>query len=579
MLATALSASIVGVEGVPVRVEVDVAFGLPGITIVGLAGSAVLEARERVRAALRNSGFEVPARRITINLAPADLPKEGTGHDLAMATGILVASGQLTDASRLERTALIGELALDGSLRPVPGVMALVCGGAGRRRPRRDRAGRERAPKAPRSAASRVRGGARLRQVTRHLAGLEELERAPSAGPRRRAIAGRCARTWARSSARSSRGARWRSPSPAGTTSPSPARRASARRCSPARPPGCCRSSTSARRPRSAASTRSPACASRARPLSLRRPFRAPHHTISTQALVGGGPRIRPGEASLAHRGALFLDETLQFRADALDALRGPIDAGAVTIARVEGVLALPARFMLLAAFNPCPCGWFGVDGHECACEDGARRRYQARLSGPMRDRLDMIVPLEPVAAAAAAARRSRPPTVAARVATGRRDPGRAAGDDRTPTCRRATSAMRSGFERAAPALLDTRGRQMGLSMRRLHRAARVARTIADLAGSTVVRPEHLDEALIHRPKEVRRVIGVGSRPNAPHGAAGAGRARNRARLLDRAFAGAGHRPGRLRPARGPPRVRERPPGRPGPTELASSLGPADAGS
>src|SRR6187402_3142829 len=173
MLATALSASIVGVDGVPVRVEVDVAFGLPGMTIVGLAGSAVLEARERVRAALRNSEFEVPARRITINLAPADLPKEGTGHDLAMATGILVASGQL-DASRLERTALIGELALDGSLRPVPGIMALVS--AAQVAGARDViVPAESAPEGAVVRDTRVRGALDLRQVTRHLAGLEEL--------------------------------------------------------------------------------------------------------------------------------------------------------------------------------------------------------------------------------------------------------------------------------------------------------------------------------------------------------------------------------------------------------------------
>ena len=178
MFASALSASIVGVDGVPVRVEVDVAFGLPGLTIVGLAGSAVLEARERVRAALRNSGFEVPARRITINLAPADLPMEGTGHDLAMAAGILVASGQL-DSARLERTALVGELALDGSLRPVPGVMALVSAAlaAGARDvivPA------ERALEGAVVRGIRVRAAASFAQATRHLAGLEDL---PVASP------------------------------------------------------------------------------------------------------------------------------------------------------------------------------------------------------------------------------------------------------------------------------------------------------------------------------------------------------------------------------------------------------------
>jgi magnesium chelatase family protein len=243
--------------------------------------------------------------------------------------------------------------------------------------------------------------------------------------------------------------------------------------------------------------------ADRHAPITLRRPFRAPHHTISTQALVGGGPRIRPGEASLAHRGALFLDETLQFRADALDALRGPIDAGAVHVARVEGSLALPARFMLLAAFNPCPCGWWGIDGHVCTCEDGARRRYQARLSGPMRDRLDLIVFLEPVAPAVGP--RQRPESsaaVAARVARAASAQNERQG---VPNAELPVGFLDDahGFSQSVLARMEQRARQMGLSLRRVHRAARVARTIADLEGRDEVDPLDLDEALRHRPMEV----------------------------------------------------------------------------
>ena len=232
-----------------------------------------------------------------------------------------------------------------------------------------------------------------------------------------------------------------------------------------------------------------------------RRPFRAPHHTVSTQALVGGGPRIRPGEASLAHRGALFLDETLQFRADALDALRGPIDAGTVSIARVNGVLSLPARFMLLAAFNPCPCGWWGVDGRMCRCEDGTRRRYQARLSGPMRDRLDFVIRLDPVLRGDGARQPERTVAVAGRVRRAwevqRRRQG-LANAELAPT----EIGRGMGFDQSLLALLDRRGRQLGLSLRRVHRAARVARTIADLDGSARVRPQDLDEALCYRPME-----------------------------------------------------------------------------
>jgi len=485
---------------VPVRVEVDVAFGLPGLTIVGLAGSAVLESRERVRAALRNSGFEVPARRITVNLAPADLPKEGTGHDVAMATGILVASNQL-DGTRLHRTALIGELALDGSLRQVPGVMALVSAA---------QAAGARDAIVPEECAAegavvrdiRVRGAREFRQVIRHLAGKEELAIAgpptrqtdgpPDDAPDLGSVVGHLVGRRALEIAVAGRhNLAFAGPPGVGKT-------LLARSAATVLPLLDEREAAEVSRIHSVAGL----AASRAS-VSLRRPFRAPHHTISMQALVGGGPRIRPGEASLAHRGVLYLDETLQFRADALDALRGPIDAGAVTIARVEGVLALPARFMLLASFNPCPCGWFGVARHECTCEDGARRRYQARLSGPMRDRLDMIVNLEPVASL----RRARPcedsSVVAARVATAAAMQAERQG---APNADVPAGRLndRSGFSAAMRELLDARGRQLGLSMRRLHRAARVARTIADLAGSSVVRGEHLDEALLHRPKEVR---------------------------------------------------------------------------
>lgn len=500
MLATALSASIVGVDGVAVRVEVDVAFGLPGLTIVGLAGSAVLEARERVRAALRNSGFEVPSRRITVNLAPADLPKEGTGHDLAMAAGVLVASGQL-DGAQLRRTALIGELALDGSVRPVPGVMALVSAAQD--------AGASDAIVPAESAAEaavvrgiRVRGAREFRQVTRHLAGAEEL---PVAGRQSRraesvaddepdldAVVGHLV------------GRRTLEIAVAGRhnlafVGPPGVGKTLLARCAAAILP-----LLDEREAAEVSRIHSVAGLAQVRPaVSVRRPFRAPHHTISMQALVGGGPRIRPGEASLAHRGVLYLDETLQFRADALDALRGPIDAGAVTIARVEGVLSLPARFMLLASYNPCPCGWFGAERHACTCEDGMRRRYQARLSGPMRDRLDMIVSLEPVSSLRRGRSGEGSREVAARVATAAAMQAERQGAPNTEIPAAALD-HRIGLTLATRDLLDTRGHQLGLSMRRLHRAARVARTIADLAGSSLVRGEHLDEALLHRPKEIQ---------------------------------------------------------------------------
>ncbi len=500
VLATTLSASIVGVDGVPVRVEVDVAFGLPGLTIVGLAGSAVLEARERVRAAIRNSEFVVPPRRITVNLAPADLPKEGTGHDVAIATGLLVASDQL-DGDRLARTALLGELALDGALRPVPGVLALVSAARS--------AGAvevivpcENAAEAAAVSGITIRAAPTLRATVRHLAGVEALPATPMPTaasmaqplapdvPDLGSVIGQAvARRVLEIAAAGRHNLALTGPPGVGKTMLMRATTGVLPPLSEDESTEVCRIHSVAGAPRDGMGP------------GGRRPVRAPLHTISTQALVGGGPRIRPGEASLAHRGALLLDETLQFRADALDALRGPLDSGAVTIARVDSVLALPARFMLLAAYNPCPCGWWAVDGRECSCEDGARRRYQARLSGPMRDRIDLLVRLDPVLRSSSGVP-ERSQVVADRVAR--------AWDAQLERQGRANAELPAdqldsahGFDRPLLATLDERARQMALSLRRVHRAARVARTIADLEGSNEVLPQHLDEAIFHRPPEV----------------------------------------------------------------------------
>jgi magnesium chelatase family protein len=398
------------------------------------------------------------------------------------------------------RTALLGELALDGSLRPVPGILALVTAA-------RDAGAAEvivpceNASEAAVVSGVIVRPAATLRATVRHLAGLESLPaaarglRTPPARTAEDApdLASVIGQTVARRVLEIAVAGRHNL---AFTGPPGVGKTLLARAAAGILPP--------LTEPESAEVSRIHSVAGSSRDGMTpggRRPFRAPHHTVSTQALVGGGPRIRPGEASLAHRGALFLDETLQFRADALDALRGPLDSGTVTIARVDGVLALPARFMLLAAYNPCPCGWWGVEGRECRCEDGARRRYQARLSGPMRDRLDLVVHLDPTVRDHSAGPAERTGTVARRVTR--------AWEAQLGRQGRANAELPSdkidpahGFDRALLRLLDQRGRQLGLSLRRMHRAARAARTIADLEGSSGTLPRHLDEALFHRPSE-----------------------------------------------------------------------------
>ena len=488
MLAQSLGAAILGVDGALVRVEVDVAFGLPSLTIVGLAGSQVQEARERVRSALRNSGFEAPARRITVNLAPADLPKDGTGYDLPIAIGILAASGQLPGVDgALRTTVLIGELALDGSLRPVAGVMPLVAAA-------RD-AGVRRAVVAADDVAEaaavpqiEVSGAPRLGDVVAHLAAIRPLAVArPTRLPAFRAPAPEVDlnEVQGQRSARRALEIAIAGDHNLALCGPPGVGKTLLLRCaSGLQPPLGDDEALEVSRIYSVAGL-----IDRRAPIRRDRPVRAPHHTVSTAGLVGGGPRVRPGEISLAHRGLLILDEMLEFRSDALDALRQPLDAGLVTITRVEGALSMPAKFALLAAFNPCPCGWRGDQDRSCVCDEGVARRYASRLSGPLRDRLDLWVSMA-----------NATTTFGGEVGESSRAVARRIHRVREGQVRRRAAGSTFPLDSMVGGLLAERSRELKLSPRRSRRVAAVARTIADLAESESVTREHLDEALFFRP-------------------------------------------------------------------------------
>ncbi len=392
MLAAVRSATLIGVDGQPVTVEVHVSSGLPAYQVVGLPDAAVRESRERVRAAVLSSGFEWPMRRITVNLAPGGVRKSGSGLELAVALGALGANEALP-AGVLDGVAVLGELGLDGAVRPVPGTLALVDALA--------RSGIEcvvvpiaNAAEAALVGGVRVRAARTLGELRACLKGEEPWPDWDPPDPDPDSDSGAPLTEDELVDLSDVRGLpfrarRWRSRPRRATTCCSAGHRAPARPCWPAASPPSSRRCRTARRSRSRASTRPPGSASRDAS-SRARPFRAPHHTASTAALVGGGSgRARPGEITMAHRGVLFLDELGEFAPSALDALRQPLEERSVRISRQPVSLTFPAAFQLVACSNPCPCG-AGAQG--CRCSDAQRERYRRRLSAPLLDRFDLRV-------------------------------------------------------------------------------------------------------------------------------------------------------------------------------------------
>ena len=494
-LAVVHTRALAGVDAPPVDAEVHLGGGLPSMAIVGLPETAVRESKERVRAALNNAGFEFPRRRITVNLTPADLPKEGGRYDLAIAIGILAASGQVP-AEALPAHELLGEMTLGGSLRPVRGALPAAVGASacGRRLilPSAN------APEAALASTGIAHGADHVLTVCQYLQGEQPL--APEPPPRADAA---------------SAGER---PDLADVRGQQQARRALEIAAAGGHnllfigPPGTGKSMLAARLPGLLPPMTTQEALEAATIASIsdagfdvarwgQRPFRAPHHTASGVALVGGGGHPRPGEISLAHRGVLFLDEIAEFSRHVLEVLREPLESGRITISRAARQAEFPARFQLVGAMNPCPCGQLGDPRAVCRCTAEQIQRYRGRLSGPLLDRIDMHVdvPRLPQSVLRADAAPGEPSaSVQTRVVAARE---RALTRSGGANCTLSAGELErdAGLGGEALTTLDHAVERLGLSARAYHRILRVARTIADLAASERVEPEHVAEAIAYR--------------------------------------------------------------------------------